>query len=291
MEIQPTSLAFSDDDLPARTLAANVSLWPRVLTIVMNRDAYDGLSDDQRKALSAAGPAALDPSLATIQGREEEAIGLLCNRGELAVRSATPAQLEGLYAATAPVTRSLEHDPASRDALREIAEMRAELEPEPAPACPASQVEAATNGPTPVDGLWRMETTKEEAATLIPRSDLVPENWGEFTYAFEAGRFAFTTEGAGACIWAYGSYTVDEDTVEWKIEDGGGETPNDAANRPGEVFRYGWSQYRDQLALTALEGEVSPEPFRVEPWRRLEGEVSLEPLSDRCPPPPDALDP
>ena len=37
------------------TLAINVSLWPRILTIVMNRDAYEALSDDHRDALSAAG--------------------------------------------------------------------------------------------------------------------------------------------------------------------------------------------------------------------------------------------
>ena len=46
----------------ARTLAANVNLWPRALAIVMNRDAYERLSDDQREALRAAGRAAIDPA-------------------------------------------------------------------------------------------------------------------------------------------------------------------------------------------------------------------------------------
>ena len=67
--------------------------------------------------------------------------------------------------------------------------------------------------------------------------------------------------------------------------------PNDAGNAPGEVFNYGWSRYRDQLTLEPLEGEISPEPFRVEPWRLLDGEPSIEALSDRCPPPADALGP
>jgi hypothetical protein len=169
--------------------------------------------------------------------------------------------------------------------------MRADIEPEPSPACAAPNAERAAGDETPVDGLWRMETTREEAATVVPRADLVAENWGEFTYVFQAGRFAFTTESPGACIWAYGSYSVDGNTVEWRIEDGGGETPNDAANQPGEVFKYGWSRYRDQLTLEALEGEISPEPFRVASWRRLDGEVSPDELSDRCPPPADALEP
>jgi hypothetical protein len=291
IETQSISIAFTDADVSARTFASNVVLWPRVLAVVMNGDAYAALSEDQRDALSAAGEAALDPSLQDIQGREDEAFGLLCNRGELAVRSANPAQLESLQAATASVTRALERDPATADALAQIAAMRADIEPEAPPACAAQEAERAAGEETPVDGLWRMETTREEAATVVPRADLVAENWGEFTYVFDAGRFAFTTETPGACIWAYGSYSVDGNTVEWRIEDGGGETPNDAANQPGEVFKYGWSRYRDQLTLEALDGEISPEPFRVEPWRRLDGEVTLEPLSDRCPPPAGALEP
>ena len=54
-------------DGPARTLAANVNLWPRVLAIVMNREAYDALSDDQREALRAAGRAALDPAIERVE--------------------------------------------------------------------------------------------------------------------------------------------------------------------------------------------------------------------------------
>jgi TRAP-type C4-dicarboxylate transport system substrate-binding protein len=291
LELSLNSIPFEGYDRGARALTTNVRLWPRVLTIVMNRDAYDALSDDQREALSAAGSAVLDPSLEEIQGREQEALGILCNRGELAIRSATPPQLEALRDATAPVSQDLEREPELREAAEEIAAMRAEVEPEPAPICEEDAGEPAAGGSTPVDGLWQMVTTRDEAATLVPESDLIPENWGEFTYALQDGRFALSTESRDACIWAYGSYSVDGDIVEWRIEDGGGATPQDAANEPGEVFHYTWSKYRDQLELGPVEGKVSPEPFRVEPWRRLEGEVSLDPLSDRCPPPADALEP
>ena len=290
IETQPASVAFTDD-VRAGTLAINVSLWPRILTIIMNSNAYEGLSDDHRDALSAAAAAALEPSVAELQRREEEAVGVLCNQGELSVRSATPSQLASLHAATARVTRALGRDPVSRQVLAEIEAMRAEVEPEQPPTCTTEGAGATAGDETPVDGLWLMETTKEEAATLIPKGDLVPENWGEVTVALRAGRFAFTTESDGACIWAYGTYAVDGDTVEWTFEDGGGESPNDVANAPGEVFKYGWSRYRDQLTLEPLEGEISPEPFRVEPWRLLDGEPSIEALSDRCPPPADALGP
>jgi TRAP-type C4-dicarboxylate transport system substrate-binding protein len=291
LEISANSIPFEGHDRRAQTLAANVNLWPRVLTIVINKDVHGDLSEDQREALSAAGRAALDPSLEEIENREQEALGIICNRGELAVRSASSSQLEALRAATAPIRQALERSPDTREAMGEIAAMRAEVEPEPAPGCAAEQSQPTGGGETPVDGLWRMETTREEAATIIPAGDLVAENWGEFIYAFQAGRFAFTTASQGACIWAYGSYSVDGDIVEWRIEDGGGESPNEATNEPGEVFRYGWSRFEDQLTLEALEGEVSPEPFRVEPWRLLDGEPSVDALSSDCPPPADALEP
>jgi TRAP-type C4-dicarboxylate transport system substrate-binding protein len=291
IETAANSIAFSDDALPGRSFAANVAFWPRVLAIVMNQDSYDDLSDDQRQALADAGTAALEPSLEDIQFREQEAVGVLCRRSESPVRALSPAQLDQLRRATAALVDELERDPATRESALRIAAMKEEVEAEPPPACEEDLSDPSAGGSTPVDGLWEMVTTKDEAATVVQPSDLIPENYGEFIFAFEGGRFAFTTESEGACIWAYGSYTVDGDVVEWRIDDGGGETPQDAANTPGEVFHYTWSKYRDQLELGPVEGKVSAEPFRVEPWRRLEGEISLEPLSDRCPPPADALEP
>jgi len=290
IEASVNSLPYHGNDGGAQTLAANVSLWPRVLTVVMNQDAYASLGDDQREALAAAGRSALDPSLEEIQNREQEALGILCARGEVDIRSLSPTQLEALRSATAPVAHAVADDPANRDAMRQITAMRAQVQAEPAPACSAEAANAVAGAPTQVDGLWRMETTKAEAAALVQRSDLVPENWGEFVFAFHDGRFAFTTDNGPACIWAHGSYTVDGDMVEWRIDDGGGQSPNDALNIPGEVFDYRWSRYRDQLELAPVDGKVSPEPFRVEPWRLLDGDPSVEALSDRCPPPADALD-
>jgi TRAP-type C4-dicarboxylate transport system substrate-binding protein len=289
LEAHLTAVAFAEYEGPTRTLAVNVNLWPRALVIVMNPDAYDALSADQREVLRAAGRASLDPAIEDLQAREREALGVLCSSGELAVRSATKPQLARLRAATAPVVQAVERSGHGREALSEIAAMRADVEPEQPLACPAEDSEPAGGGATPIDGLWQMETTRDEAAELVPAADLVAENWGEFLFAFRDGRFAFTTENGPACIWAYGRYTVDEDIVEWRIEDGGGEAPNDAANSPGEQFAFRWSQYRDQLALEPVAGAISPEPFRVEPWRRLDDEPSVDALSRRCPPPADAL--
>ena len=272
-------------DGPARTLAANVNLWPRAVAIVMNRQAYGRLSDDQREALRAAGRAALDPAIKRVEHGEAEAVGILCNRAEVAFRSASPSQLDALRAATRPVTKALDRNSATRDAARAIAAMRGEVEPEAPPTCATKNEERAAEGATPVDGLWQMETTAEELLQATTENDVAPENWGSQTFAMVSGRFAFTNENREACIWGYGRYAVKGDILELSFEDGGGDAPTDAANRPGEFFKLHWSRYRDQLTLKPVKGAISPGNFRVKAWRLLEDEPSLDGLSRRCPPP------
>ena len=138
-----------------------------------------------------------------------------------------------------------------------------------------------------------MNSTKAEFAEIGPPSDVVPENWGEFTFAFSGGRFAATTENGKACLWLHGRYAVKGDIVEWTVEDGGGisVTEDDFFNIPGELFTYRWSRYRDRLTLEPVPHTASPEPFRVNPWRLLEAQPSLAGLARRCRPPGDALQP
>ncbi len=289
-ETDITGLQDDYDGAP-RTLTANVNLWPRALVIVMNRHAYEGLSDDQREALRAAGRAAVDPALQHIREREREALGIVCRRAEPIVRSATRSQLDALRIATSSLTRNLEHDPQTRDSVREIGAMRAEVEPESAPACRREQRQSTAEHDTPVDGLWRMNTTADELARIAAPGDVVPENWGESTFALVAGRFAFTTESRDACIWAYGRYAVKGSAVDWTVEDGGGISPNGALNTPGEKYSFKWSRYRDRLTLAPVKGAISPEPMRVEPWRLMAREPSRDALSSRCAPPREALQP
>lgn len=280
-----------DYDGSPRMLAANVNLWPRALVIVMNRDAYKRLSDDQREALRAAGRAAIDPALQHIREREREALGILCGRAEPILRSATRSQLDALRSATSSLTRNLERDTETRDVSREIGAMRAGVEAEPNPACPHEDRPSPAEGETPVDGLWRMNATADELARIAAPGDVVPENWGESTFALVAGRFAFTTENRDACIWARGQYAVKGSVVDWIVEDGGGISPSDALNSPGEKYSFTWSRYRDRLTLHPAKGAISPVPMRVKPWRLVDQEPSLGALSSRCAPPREALQP
>ncbi|MEO7981920.1 MAG: hypothetical protein ABI807_13645 [Sporichthyaceae bacterium] len=64
--------------------------------------------------------------------------------------------------------------------------------------------------------------------------------------------------------------------------DGGGIAPTGAANKPGELFDYGWSLYRDTLTLTPVDGTISPGNFLAQPWHRVGGSVDTSLLFTRC---------
>ena len=98
--------------------------------------------------------------------RASEALGIVCNRGDVAdLRSASPSQLDALRSATSSLTRNLEHDPQTRDSVREIGAMRAEVGTGAGPGLRgASSDQSTAEDDTPVDGLWRMNTTADELA-------------------------------------------------------------------------------------------------------------------------------
>ena len=276
-------------DGPARTVATNVVLWPRLITVVMNSATYDGLTTGQRQALRDAGVAAIDPGVDTYASYDKEATGILCNRGEIMFRRASAAELADLRAAVQPVTDGID----DQDAVRAITAMRGSVRGEPAPSCTAASTPSADGDTTPIDGMWRMTTTKAEFAKIAQPVDVVPENWGEFRLALAEGRFAITTENGPACIWAYGTYEVKGDIVDWTFTDGGGHsvTQADFFNRPGEFFRYRWNRYRDRLELGPVKAAISAEPFRVKPYSLISDTAQRGDLSPNCLPPRDALQP
>ena len=129
-----------------------------------------------------------------------------------------------------------------------------------------------------------MKTGREAAGT-----EGAAENWGDWVYVFDRGRFAITQENSEACTWGYGTFSVVGSQMTWTFTDGGGIAPNGAQNKPGEHFVFGLSAYRDTLTVTPVEGAISPSNFRAKPWRRLSSTPSRRFFSKRCPPPAAAL--
>jgi hypothetical protein len=243
----------------------------------------------QQHALRQAVVNAIPSSTAMARRGEAEAAGVLCRRG-LVFLSAAPQEIAALRRAVQPVYEQLAKDPRTADIIGRIEAMRASGSPsaDVPPGCSVPAAGTDRRESAPLDGVYRVTTTAQELhAAGSP--DVQPENWGTWTYVFDQGRFAFTQENQQACSWGYGTFAVDGDQVTWTFEDGGGIDPNGAFNRPGELFVFGWSIYRETLTLTPVSGAISPENFRVKPWPRIATTPSARHFSRRCPPPARAL--
>jgi TRAP-type transport system periplasmic protein len=264
----------------------NVNVWPRPLVLFASQRSYSRLTGEQRRILRTAAANVVPEKLANERGLEEETAANLCRKGRTQFDAATPAELRALRGAVEPVYRELERDPETRAAIEAIKRLKLQLAEPPAelePCEPASEPRAAGTA-TEIDGVWRMKTDRRAA-----RPDYLDENWGDWIYVFDHGKFAITQENETACTWGHGTYTVDGNRMSWTFTDGGGIAPNGAMNRPGEYFEFDFSAYRDTLTLTPVKGEISPLNFRDKPWRRLSETPSRRYFSKRCPPPAAAL--
>jgi TRAP-type C4-dicarboxylate transport system substrate-binding protein len=235
----------------ARSVTANLPLWPRAQTIVIGKVAYDRLTDEQRDVLSRASVEAIGPSTHTIAESNAGALTLLCRREGLALLTTAPEAAEDIRRAAAPVLANLRRDAAAADALDAIDSMRTGSDtlqcgnaPAPAPT------EAVT---TPVDGTWKAGVTRNAyfAADPDPGEDH-EVNWGPYTLVLRRGRF--TIENArfpGGLV--RGSYSVRDDLLLMRPED------------EAETWRYRWSRYRGTLRLRRGAPPM-PTALRAVPW-------------------------
>jgi hypothetical protein len=260
----------------------NVNLWPRPLVIFAGARAYARLTASERDVLQHAAANAVPKAAAAARASDLEMAGNFCREGRVALDRASPSELRALRQAVTPVYRQLEGDPATRDTMQQIERLKAQLAEPPAgvPGC-AGHAAAPPAARTSLDGVWRMDTP--------PSSDGVAENWGHWIFVFDHGRFADTQENEAACTWGYGTFSVRGDQAAWKFSDGGGISPNNAMNKPGEFFVFGLSSYHDTMRLTPVPGHISPVNFRAKPWRRLSTGPTSSYFSKRCPPPAGAL--
>jgi hypothetical protein len=209
----------------------------------------------------------------------------LCRRG-LRFLAASPADLTALRRAVQPVYDQLDRDPQTRAYISQIEAMRQGVPAEPAPGCAPATRLAGRAGP--LDGVWRYtDTAADLRAAGASQGDIVPENYGTFTMVIDRGRFAGTQEDQQACTWSYGTVTVNGNEFEQLTTDGGGIAPDNAFNKPGELFTWRWSLYRGVLTLYPVQGAVSPTPPK--PWVRISTTPSARFLSRRCLPPAGAL--
>lgn len=271
------------------TITANAVLWPRPLVVFANERVYAGLTAAQRRILREAAADDLRAETSVDVAQERQSAADLCRGRLVRFVEATPADLAALRRAVEPVYAELEANPQTRQQIAKIEAMRSALAPQPPLTC--GQAAELSARPGPLDGAYRFTMTDGmlQAAGADP-GELNPSNIGTFTFVFDRGRFAATTENPQTCIWGDGTVKVAGSEISLLYSDGGG-TPRDQANSPGEQFTLGWSLYRDSLTMRRVPGVVSPTPLVAAPWLRVSTTPSRSYFSKRCPPPANALPP
>jgi TRAP-type C4-dicarboxylate transport system substrate-binding protein len=241
-ELDVDVIKGSDYNRGAGGLTANVNLWPRVLTLVMNRRAFDALSNRQQEALRSAADAVRGRTMRDVLDLERGGEKALCRRG-LAFVTATPAELAALGEALRPVYADLERDDETRRFVGEIRAMKHGLG-ESARAQLFRCDRAARHTPaaaSPIDGVYRSTVTRTELLRdpAYEQGEDNPSNYGRFTLKIARGRFELTGSAEG--IPSGGKVTVNGDQVSLR--------PTYPPDIVGERWVYRWSAYRRVLSF------------------------------------------
>ena len=212
IEHQVTSVQDNQYDKVTTSIAANVNLWPRPITVVANTKALERLTDQQRDTLMLAADKSLDASIAKLRLGEQEATRILCRRAKVRFDSADEAAVTKLRAAARPIIEDLSKDEHTASALAGIEAMRtnvsAAADNELVPTCDGIAPELARNAKGvkgPLDGTWTMSETFKDivAKGVSPDESHVVENYGDWVFLVHRERFAYTQRNGDACTWGY----------------------------------------------------------------------------------------
>jgi TRAP-type transport system periplasmic protein len=270
-------------------LTANVNLWPRPLVLFANRKTFTALTPAQRRILRRAVVDSVATETKAVADEERDVTAAFCRSGRPRLLAASPAVLSTLRQAVQPVYDQLERDLQTRRYISQIEAMRDEVTPEPAPSCAPLAAPIARKAGA-LDGVYQFTVTPGDLRDVgTPPGDIGPTNYGRITIVVDRGRFAQTQETKEACTWGYGTLTVRGDRFVQLFTDGGGISPDNALNKPGERISFGWSLYRDTVKLRPVKGAISPPPSMAKPWHRISTKPSRRYFSKRCPPPAKAL--
>ena len=170
IEQQVASIDGNTYDEVAKHLTANVNLWPRSVVVFINADTYEELDDSQQDALRESVQTATPIMLAAAEAAQEASTAALCGRG-LKLAVATAADLAMLRAAVAPVVARVASDPANREALAKIEEVRAGTSAAPDSIAPCP-VRSTSKQSSLLDGTYVTVTTAANARRArIPAGD------------------------------------------------------------------------------------------------------------------------
>jgi Bacterial extracellular solute-binding protein, family 7 len=249
----------NDYDQQAKAVTANVTFWPKTVTVVMNRKAFESLTPRQQDALRQAGANVIARQLKLMHDANNgEARDSLCRR-RLRFLHASNQDLAKLRQAVQPVYDTLKRNADTRSFLQRILAMKRETPATATPDAPAcapsdSATGAANQQATPLEGVYTGTVTR------VPPLWPVNENLGDYKITFAGGRFEYSQDSPAGPIASSGTYTIDNNQVVVTF---------DAGDNQGQRLACEWSLYKDTLTLRRSRSTPLECGFlQLTPWRR-----------------------
>jgi TRAP-type C4-dicarboxylate transport system substrate-binding protein len=201
VEQSPSEIwAFRYEDVTqGESLARNITLWPRVMTVVMNREAYHRLSGSQRRALAGAGSAATVPAVQRIERADAHAMLRFCRvrafHQQVRLLTATPTDLHLTRRALQPVYAALMRDAETAGEISAIRSLRRATQPTPAVHCAGDR----RRPPSALTGQrYTAELTRTDRRRWSGRITVPGLGTGRIEMDERALFRAFSTNAAGA---------------------------------------------------------------------------------------------
>jgi hypothetical protein len=264
-ELDPGTITFNGYERQARFLTANVVLWPRAMTIVMNRAAFDSMSPQQQESLRRAGRATLAPALARFRTQDDALLHTICRRHDLSLVRATKADVEALRRAEHPVYRALVRDRSTRRLIAELRRLRAQEPTRPLPLRCTAAGTAPRADRSALEGVWVKTLEAADLRRVGAARDEAPALSGSWRIEFRDGRW--TNRHLNAGTLCAGTYVVQGRVVRFMVETARpGPSPYCTPGFGGVVA---WSVYRETLTIRRLPGHPAPPEAIAKPATRV----------------------
>jgi TRAP-type C4-dicarboxylate transport system substrate-binding protein len=225
--------------LPAQTTAVgDVTLFPKVNSLVINTAVHDDLTADQQRILRDAARATADWAIEQTPSDVDLAAQYCANGGRIVTAG---ADADELRSAVQPVYDELEQDEATAAMIDQIDALASDADAATVPPCDGSRAGAETSTEVAAgqdgfpDGVYRMEMPVEVLLDAGVNEFDAYNHAGIWTVTFEDGRVQ-----ESSCP---GTYSVEDARVIIRLSD-----RPDCGTAAGKVlFSAGWTIDGDEL--------------------------------------------
>jgi len=243
------------------TVTGNLTLFPKINSLVINEDVFAALDESQQQTLRDAAAATRDWGVGLLRPAADDAAGFCADGGTVVLADA--ADLAAFQSAAEPVYAELEQDPQTKaliERIRDLGSRTATLAPvaacAPVEATPTSQ---PSTGEFP-EGVYRMQISEQDFLDVGINQILATDHTGVWTMTFQAeGSLTIQSvpspegaeEGSSVYCVAGERVTIVVDTDRCGDDSG------------LALFSAEWTLQDDQLVFRAIRSEDEGPQFQL----------------------------